>query len=66
MIKKSNEHLKKANETYIQHMGFALMISFQLLIAAIMAFIHALIPFIFTTGASDKIRKLYSFIENRK
>lgn len=65
MIKRTIQHLNKANESYIEHMKIALKISFQLLVGAYMAFIHALIPTLFTTGASKKIKNLYSFIENR-
>ena len=65
MIKKSQQHLEKINEHYFEHMRVALRISFQLLIGAVMAFMHGLIPPLFTTSVSDKIKKLYSFIENR-
>lgn len=65
MIKKSKEHLSEANENYFQHMGISLKISFELLIGATMAFMHAFLPSIFTTSASKKIRHLYSFVENR-
>ena len=65
MIKKSQEHLEQANENYFEHMGFALKISLQLLIGSVMAFIHALLPFTFTTNTSRKIKELYSFIENK-
>ena len=66
MIKKSKIHLDNANENYFQHMGIALKISFQLLSAAFMAFMHAFLPSIFTSSASNKIKKLYSLVENRK
>ena len=65
MIKKSQQHLEKVNEHYFEHMTVALRISFQLLIGAVIAFMHGLIPSLFTTSVSDKIKKLYSFIENR-
>ena len=65
MIKKSKIHLDNANENYFQHMGIALKISFQLLIGSIMAFVHAILPSLFTTSASNIIKKLYFFIENR-
>lgn len=65
MIKKSKEHLNTANESYFEHMVFALKISFELFCAAIMSFIHAFLPSVFTISASNKIKKLYSFIENR-
>lgn len=65
MIKKSKIHLKNTNESYFQHMFAALKISFELFIGSLMALIHGLFPFLFTTGASNKIKKLNSFIENR-
>ena len=65
MIKKSQEHLNKTKENYFEHMTMALKISFQLLAGSLMAFIHALLPSLFTTSASNKIRKLYSVIESR-
>ena len=65
MIKKSKKHLENTDENYFEHMGIALKISSQLLISGYMAFIHALIPALFTTSASNKIKKLYSFIQSR-
>ena len=65
MIKKTKEHLNMTNESYTEHMRIALNISFQLLLGALMAFMHALIPSLFSTGASKKIKNLYSFIEDR-
>ena len=47
-------------------MSIALKISFQLLTGALMTFTHAFFPSLFTTSASNKIKKLYSYIENRK
>ena len=40
MIKNSKNHLTEVSENYLQHMGAALKISFQLLNASIKAFIH--------------------------
>tara|TARA_B110000438_G_C15261763_1_gene414438 strand:- start:229 stop:444 length:216 start_codon:yes stop_codon:yes gene_type:complete len=65
MIKKSQQHLGQANEHYFKHMIIALKISLKLLIAAVMAFIHALLPSLFQNSASSRIKKLYSFIENK-
>jgi len=65
MIKKSQKHLEQANESYFEHMVIALKISFELLIGSLMAFMHALLPSVFTSSASNKIKKLYSFIESR-
>mgnify|MGYP001210251804 CR=1 FL=1 len=66
MIKNSKQHLKNAEENYLQHMGAALKISIQLIIAAFQALIHSIIPALFTESASSKIKELYLFIENRK
>ena len=65
MIKKSQQHLNQVNERYFTHMLIALKISLQLLTGAVMAFMHGLIPSLFTTSASNIIKKLYSFIESR-
>ena len=65
MIKKSQKHLEQTNERYFEHMIVALKISFELLIGSLMAFMHALLPSVFTTNASNKIKKLYSFLESR-
>ena len=65
MIKKSQQHLEQANEHYFKHMIIALKISLKLLIAAVMAFMHALIPSLLQSNASNRIKELYFFIENR-
>ena len=65
MIKNSQQHLDQVNERYFTHMLIALKISFQLLIGTMMALMHGLIPSLFTTSVSNKIKKLHSFIENR-
>jgi hypothetical protein len=65
MIKKSQKHLEQTNESYFEHMVVALKISFELLIGSLIAFIHALLPSVFTSSASNKIKKLYSFVESR-
>ena len=66
MIKNSKQHLKDAEENYLQHMGASLKISIQLIIAAFQALIHSIIPALFPKSASSKIKELYLFIENRK
>ena len=66
MIKNSKKHLRDAKENYLQHMGAALKISFQLFIASLQALFHSIIPAFFKTGASKKIRELHFYIEERK
>ena len=65
MIKKTQQHLEQANEHYFEHMIIALKISLKLLIAVVKTFIHSLLPSLFQNSASSRIKKLYSFIENR-
>ena len=66
MIKNSKNHLRDVKENYLQHMGAALKISSQLLIASLQAFFHSIIPALFTKNASSKIKELYFYIESRK
>ena len=66
MIKNSKKHLRDVEENYLQHMGAALKISLQLLIASLQAFFHSIIPALFTKNASSKIKELYFYIESRK
>ena len=66
MIKNSKKHLRDVQENYLQHMGAALKISSQLLIASLQAFFHSIIPALFTKNASSKIKELYFYIESRK
>ena len=66
MIKNSKKHLMDAEENYLQHMSAAIKISSQLLIASLQAFLHSIIPALFTKSASSKIKELYLYIESRK
>ena len=66
LFKKSKKHYIEANETYFQHMFVAQNISFQLLKASMMAFIHSLIPGLFETNASKKIISLNNYLEEKK
>ncbi len=49
------EHPKKVNETYFQHLKFALCYSKDLFVASASCFIHAFFPFLFEYTASKKI-----------
>ena len=66
MIKNSKKHLRDAEEDYLQHMGAALKISSQLFMASLQALFHSIIPALFTSSASRKIKELYVYIEERK
>jgi len=43
----------------------AFKISFGMIGSGLKGFVHALIPGLFITVASDRIKKLYKFIEDR-
>ena len=66
IFSKSKKHCDKANETYMQHMSVAIKISSGLFLAALMGFIHSIIPAFFEKGASSKIIKLYNYLEEKK
>ena len=65
MINKSNDHLKEAKETYFEHMKNAFKISFGMIGGGLKGLVHALVPGVFTASASDKIKKLHTFIADR-
>ncbi|MDE0606122.1 MAG: DUF6356 family protein, partial [Acidimicrobiaceae bacterium] len=51
-------HPHANGETYGRHFGIAFGVGRQLMTAALAAVTHALMPFLFPTTASDKIRAL--------
>tara|TARA_Y100001970_G_scaffold12174_1_gene13930 strand:+ start:256 stop:456 length:201 start_codon:yes stop_codon:yes gene_type:complete len=56
-------HLEEIEETYFKHFFRALMMSFNLLIMALVCLVHALLPFIFTTYVSKNIREINSYLD---
>ena len=52
-------HLQNNNMTYFQHFRRAVGISILMLIGGTLCLIHAFLPFLFVSSASDIIRKLY-------
>ena len=59
-------HLEEAGETYFQHFSRAILLSFNLLIMSVVCLVHSLLPFIFTTYVSNKIREINSYIDKLK
>ena len=53
-----NKHLKKHGMSYFAHMALAFRYAYQLGIMTIIAIIHGILPFIFETYVSDKIKEL--------
>ena len=66
IISKSKKHCDDANENYFLHMFVALKISLGLFRAALMAFVHSIIPAFFEKGASTKIINLYNYLNSKK
>jgi Family of unknown function (DUF6356) len=59
------EHPASVDETYFQHLRFAVNFSVLLLAAGAAALVHALIPCLFEKTAGNIVRKLYQAIANR-
>lgn len=59
------DHPAKVDETFLQHMWFALRFSALLFAAAGAALVHAIIPCLFERTASTIIARLYERTHNR-
>ena len=66
MIKKSKQHLRSVNENYFERMLIALKVSSNMFYGSLLALIHGLIPGLFQTSASSKIKELYEFINKER
>ena len=66
MIKKSKQHLRSVNENYFEHMLIALKVSSNMFYGSLLALIHGLIPGLFQTSVSSKIKELYEFINKER
>ena len=58
ILKAFVEHPASTGETYGQHCRRALRVSTTLAVTSMAAFVHALVPALFTTRASDTIFEL--------
>ena len=52
------KHLKDSNMGYWRHLGFALKLSVQLLIMALLGIVHAVIPFVFKNVVSAGVKDM--------
>lgn len=59
------EHPASVGETYTEHMAVALGYGARLLGAGCVAIVHALVPALFQTTASDAVRAMHAEMENR-
>ena len=58
VLRSSKEHLREAGESYFEHQGVAFRYGWNCLRAAIMAFVHGVVPGAYKTGASDLVKRL--------
>jgi cbb3-type cytochrome oxidase cytochrome c subunit len=56
-------HLEDNDTTYSKHLGFALILSFRLLVLSIAGVIHAIIPLVFQNTVTSGVKDLDSLLE---
>lgn len=61
-----SQHLHDANESYFQHLGFTIRVAVKLVLIAVVALLHGLMPFLFTHTASDMLCTLMDEMKARK
>lgn len=59
------EHPATVNETYFEHMAFALRFFRKLFVASGAALIHAFVPSMCKTTASRAVREMFAVIDKR-
>jgi hypothetical protein len=59
------DHPRAVDESYMQHMIFAIRFSGRLFLAALAALVHAVFPFLFEKTASRMIGEMYAQTRNR-
>ena len=59
------DHPASVGETYPEHMAFAMRFGARLFCAGAAAFVHALIPALFETTASDTVKAIHAEIDGR-
>lgn len=57
-------HPNSVNETYWQHLGFALRFGYKMAIGGIAALLHAVFPFLFVTTAGRLCDELQDMRQN--
>ena len=60
------KHPKEVGETYLEHMFNALRYSLTFLFLSVVAFIHAILPFLFTRTASCVVQEMADHIKKRE
>lgn len=60
------KHLEENNETYLRHLRKAMYISVCMLAGCCTAFVHALVPVVFTKTTSKILSHVKDTINNRR
>lgn len=64
IIRESKKHLVDAKRQYVDHAKFAIMGGNKLLKAAVISYIHALIPAAYPFRAELEIKKIYKIVKD--
>jgi hypothetical protein len=59
------KHPKSVNESYLVHLVHALRFAAEFYILHLIVIVHAFLPFLFQTTASDRIRKLITKMDRQ-
>ena len=59
------EHPRSVGESYSEHFGIAFMFGLRMLVGGLAALVHALLPCLFKTSASQIVRQLYTQLQTR-
>jgi hypothetical protein len=59
------DHPRTVDETYFEHMRFALTFAFWLTVAGLAALVHAFVPALCESTASRIVRRLHDRMTNR-
>ena len=66
MIRPSRQHLRNTGESYGEHLRFACRVGALAIGGGLACFAHALVPALFTTTGSTKIRRVARMIDERR
>ena len=60
------KHPQSVCLTYVEHFKLSMGLSFKLSTAAIKAFIHSILPFLFVTSTSDIVLEIEKILKENK
>jgi hypothetical protein len=66
VIRRSNDHLAAAGESYLEHFSFASTVGLMAIAAGLACIIHAIVPALCTRTASRTIASLGRLLERRE